>query len=72
MSVYVKMSMQGIPGRGMIKREGGKGVIYSTISMCTCGQSPGYMRSGQKGLDRGVLTPNPEWRTKAIRGIELR
>lgn len=43
--VYVKTS---IPGRGLIKREERKGVIYNTISMCTCGRSPGYMRSGAK------------------------
>lgn len=44
--VYVKRSMQDIPGRGIIKREGRQGVIYSSISMCTCGRSLGYMRSG--------------------------
>lgn len=59
--VPVKRDMQGIPSRGMIKREGRHGVIYSIICMCTCGWSPSYMRRRDAEKDWiGVLPPDPE------------
>lgn len=75
--VPVKRGMQGIPGRGMIKREGRHRVIYSIICMCTCGWSPSYTRrrdAGKGWIEEFCyqILENPECHMKDIREIQLR